>query len=135
MFAVEILFQRAGRCARTVRKEKNVTKSELLSYKYIKKELEGIEREIKSLKNVSSHLDELSELSEMYEEKKAQLFRTQIAIENTICSLQSNLASLMRMRYIECKKWYTINAELNISEDTSMRWHRIALRKINNIKS
>lgn len=112
-----------------------MTKSELLSYKYIKKELEGIEREIKSLKNVSSHLYELSELSEMYEEKKAQLFRTQIAIEKTICSLQPNLASLMRMRYIECKKWYTINAELNISEGTSMRWHKIALRKINNIKS
>lgn len=112
-----------------------MTKSELLSYKYIKIELAGIEKEIKNIKNDRDHLDELSELSEMYEEKKAQLIRTQIAIEKTICSLPPNIASLMRMRYIECKKWYTINAELNISEDTSMRWHRIALRKINNIKN
>lgn len=112
-----------------------MTKTELLTYKYIKKELTGIEKEIKGIKNAHDYIDELSELSQLYEEKKSELVKTQIAIEKSIFSLPPNLASLMRMRYIECKKWYAINAELNISEDTSMRWHRIALRKINNLKN
>lgn len=134
-----------------------MTKEELLSYKNIRRELEDIKKRINQLKEdarspkgvrftdtpvcrgepISSqqrYIEQLEKLSELYEEKKSLLVKTQIAIERAISSLPPELAILMRLRYIDNKKWFTINVELNISEATSMRWHRIALEKINNSK-
>lgn len=130
-----------------------MTKEELLSYKNISRELEDIKKRINQLKSdaispkgvrysdiprgrgepVSSqqrYIEQLEELSEIYEEKKTLLMKTQIAIERAISSLPPELASLMRHRYIDGMRWFEINAELNISKDTSMRWHRKALEKI-----
>lgn len=130
-----------------------MTKEELLSYKNIRRELEDIRKRINQLKDDArspkgvrftdtpvcrgeplssqqSYIEQLEKLSELYEKKKSELVTAQLAIERAISSLPSELAVLMRHRYIDGMRWFEINAELNISKDTSMRWHRKALEKI-----
>lgn len=130
-----------------------MTKENLLAYKNIRKELKSIEHQIEQLKTdarsvrgvrytdsprgrgepVPAHqryMERLEELSALYEDKKAQLVESQIAIERAITSLPLELRTLMRYRYIDGLEWFKINTKLNISRDTSMRWHRKALEKI-----
>lgn len=140
-----------------------MTKKELLSYRSIKKELNDLEKRIDELrKNARSpkgisysdmprgrgepisaqqrYIEQLEELSQLYEERKAKLVKIQIAIERAISSLPSELRLLMRYRYIDGLRWGQVNKQMgeaygkeSISERTSKRLHAEALRCLQNI--
>lgn len=130
-----------------------MTKKELFAYRPIKKELNALEKRIDELRKdarspkgisysdmprgrgepISSqqrYIEQLEELSQIYEERKAKLVDTQIAIERAISSLPSELRLLMRYRYIDGLKWEEVNERLNISHMTSVRMHKSALKKL-----
>ncbi|MGN0585141.1 MAG: hypothetical protein ACI4JD_06780 [Ruminococcus sp.] len=134
-----------------------MTKEELLSYKNIRRELEDIKNRINQLKedarspkgvrysdiprgrgepisSQQSYIEQLEKLSELYEEKKALLVKTQIAIERAISSLPPELASLMRHRYIDGMRWEDINDKLYISHSQSVRLHQKAMKLLTNSK-
>lgn len=127
-----------------------MTKKELLSYRSIKKELNDLEKRIDELrKNARSpkgisysdmprgrgepisaqqrYIEQLEELSNMYEERKAKLVKTQIAIERAISSLPSELRLLMQYRYIDGMRWEEIAEIMHISIGTFHNWHNKAL--------
>lgn len=127
-----------------------MTKAELLAYGPIKKELSDLEERIEELRTdarspkgisydrqprgrgepVSSlqrYIEQLEELSELYEERKAELVKTQIAIERAISSLPSELRLLMRYRYIDRMRWEEIAETMHISIGTFHNWHNKAL--------
>lgn len=127
-----------------------MTKTELLAYKDIKAEVRDIEERIANLKAdaqspkgirysdmpkgrgepVSSqqrYIEQLEELSQLYEAEKNELMKTQIAIERAISSLPNELRLLMRYRYIDGLKWKTVNEKMYISETQSKKLHRKAL--------
>jgi DNA-directed RNA polymerase specialized sigma24 family protein len=130
-----------------------MTKEELSSYRTVKHELVDIEKRIQQLRcdaralsgirysdmphergeavpAVERYIEQLEELSLLYENKKTELLKKQICIERAIAELPPRLRIMMRRRYIDGAEWYKINAELCISKDTSMRWQREALRKV-----
>ncbi|MBQ8514643.1 MAG: sigma-70 family RNA polymerase sigma factor [Ruminococcus sp.] len=130
-----------------------MTKETLLAYKNIRRELQSIEKQIMQLKAdarsvkgvrytdsprgrgepVSAqqrYIERLEELSALYEDKKAQLMESQIAIERAITSLPPELRILMRYRYIDGMRWEDVNAKMYISEPTSKRMHRKAMQLI-----
>lgn len=127
-----------------------MTKKELLSYRSIKKELNDLEKRIEELrkdarspKGISysdmprgrgepisaqqRYIEQLEELSNMYEERKAKLVKTQIAIERAISSLPSELRLLMQYRYIDGMRWEEIAEIMHISIGTFHNWHNKAL--------
>lgn len=140
-----------------------MTKKELLTYRPIKKELNDLEKRIEELRKdarspkgisysdmsrgrgepISSqqrYIEQLEELSDLYEERKVKLVETQIAIEKAISSLPSELRLLMQYRYIDRLGWDEVNQEMgevygkeSISERTSKRLHAKALRYLQNI--
>lgn len=126
-----------------------MTKKELFAYRPIKKELNDLEKRIDELRkdarspkgisysdmprgrgeSISAqqrYIEQLEELSQMYEEKKADLVETQIAIERAISSLPPELRLLMRYRYIDGLKWEDVNEKLHISHSQSVRMHKYA---------
>lgn len=128
-----------------------MTKKELLAYRPIKEELNDLEKRIDKLRKdarspkgisysdmprgrgepISSqqrYIEQLEELSDLYEERKAKLVETQIAIERAISSLPSELRLLMRYRYIDGLKWEDVNEKLHISHSQSVRMHKYAVR-------
>ena len=128
-----------------------MTKKELLTYRPIKKELNDLEKRIEELRKdarspkgisysdmsrgrgepISSqqrYIEQLEELSDLYEERKAKLVETQIAIERAISSLPSELRLLMRYRYVDGLKWEDVNEKLHISHSQSVRMHKYAVR-------
>lgn len=133
-----------------------MTKKELLAYKPIKKELNDLEKRIEELrKNARSpkgiyydseprgrgepissqqrYIEQLEELSDLYEERKAKLVKTQIAIERAISSLPSELRLLMQYRYIDGLKWGQVNDMMYISETQSKKLHRKALEILKSV--
>lgn len=127
-----------------------MTKKELLAYKSIKSELKDINKRIDELRKdarspkgisysdmprgrgepISSqqrYIEQLEELSQIYEERKAKLVDTQIAIERAISSLPSELRLLMRYRYIDGMRWEEIAETMHISIGTFHNWHNKAL--------
>lgn len=133
-----------------------MTKEELLSYNNIKKELEDINKQInglrergripkavsytkmpssgiESLSPQQLYIEQLEELLEIYEKKKCDLIKAQIAIEKALSALPHELSRMMRYRYIERYEWVKINNLMSISESTSMRWHREALKQISSL--
>lgn len=139
-----------------MRKELQMTKTELLAYKNIKSELQDIEKRIDELRKdarnpkgisysdmprgrggpISSqqrYIEQLEELSQMYEEKKADLVETQIVIERAISSLPSDLRLLMRYRYIDGLRWGQVNDMMYISETQSKKLHRKALEILKSV--
>lgn len=133
-----------------------MTKKELLAYSSIKKELADLEKRIDELRKdarspkgisydrqprgrgepVSSlqrYIEQLEELSELYEERKAELVKTQIAIERAISSLPSELRLLMQYRYIDGLKWGQVNDMMYISETQSKKLHRKALEILKSV--
>ncbi len=127
-----------------------MTKKELLAYKNIKSELQDIEKRIDKLRKdarspkgisysdmsrgrgepISSqqrYIEQLEELSDLYEERKAKLVETQIAIEKAISSLPPELRLLMRYRYIDGMRWEEIAETMHISIGTFHNWHNKAL--------
>lgn len=130
-----------------------MTKEELITYKVKKKELDYIEKRIQRLRNDARstkgvrytdsprgggepvpaqqrYIERLEELSALYEAEKAELQTSLIAIERAIASLPPELRLMMRYRYIDGLRWFEVNSKLNVSKDTSMRWHRKAIEKI-----
>jgi len=140
-----------------------MTKPELLAYKGIKAELEDLEKRIEALRadarspkgicysdapkgrgepisSLQKYIEALEDLSELYEDKKSELMKTQIAIERAIFSLPPELSLLMRYRYIDGMKWEEVNQKIgevygkeSISEPTSKRLHNKALKRLQNI--
>lgn len=127
-----------------------MTKKELLAYRPIKEELNDLEKRIDKLrkdarspKGISysdmprgrgepisaqqRYIEQLEELSQMYEEKKSELMKTQIAVERAISSLPSELRLLMRYRYIDGMRWEEIAEIMHISIGTFHNWHNKAL--------
>lgn len=127
-----------------------MTKKELLAYRPIKKEFNDLEKRIDELRKdarspkgisysdmprgrgepISSqqrYIEQLEELSDLYEERKAKLVETQIAIERAISSLPSELRLLMRYRYIDGMRWEEIAETMHISIGTFHNWHNKAL--------
>ncbi|MGN0592023.1 MAG: RNA polymerase sigma factor [Ruminococcus sp.] len=132
-----------------------MTKEELISYKYIKKEIEDIKNRINQLRTEARspkgvqysdayrgrgepvpaqqrYMERLEELSALYEAKKAELQTSLIAIERAIASLPPELRLMMRYRYIDGYKWEQVNEMMHISEPTSKRMHRKALKLLQN---
>lgn len=132
-----------------------MTKEELITYKVKKKELDDIEKRIqhlrcdaRSTKGVrytdsprgggepvpaqQRYIERLEELSALYEAKKAELQTSLIAIERAIASLPPELRLMMRYRYIDGYKWEQVNEMMHISEPTSKRMHRKALKLLQN---
>lgn len=133
-----------------------MTKKELLAYRPIKKELNDLEKRIDKLRKdarspkgisysdmsrgrgepISSqqrYIEQLEELSDLYEERKAKLVETQIAIERAISSLPSELRLLMRYRYIDGLRWGQVNDMMYISETQSKKLHRKALEILKSV--
>lgn len=127
-----------------------MTKTELLAYKNIKSEIQDIDKRISELRSearspkgvrysdmprgrgepISSqqrYIEQLEELSQLYEERKAKLVKTQIAIERAISSLPSELRLLMQYRYIDGMRWEEIAEIMHISIGTFHNWHNKAL--------
>mgnify|MGYP001279557539 FL=1 len=127
-----------------------MTKKELLAYRSIKKELNDLEKRIEELrkdarspKGISysdmprgrsepipsqqRYIEQLEKLSDLYEERKAKLVETQIAIERAISSLPSELRLLMQYRYIDGMRWEEIAEIMHISIGTFHNWHNKAL--------
>lgn len=132
-----------------------MTKETLLAYKSIRRELQSIEKQIEQLREDARsvkgvrytdsprgrgepvpaqqrYMERLEELSALYEDKKAQLMESQIAIERAITFLPPELRTLMRYRYIDGMRWEDVNEKLYISAATSKRLHRKALRLLTN---
>jgi len=130
-----------------------MTKKELFAYRPIKKELNDLEKRIDELRKdarspkgisysdmprgrgepISSqqrYIEQLEELSDLYEDKKADFVETQIAIERAISSLPPELRLLMRYRYVDGLKWEEVNEKMHISHMTSVRMHKMALKKL-----
>ena len=76
---------------------------------------------------VQQYIEQLEELSALYEEKKADLMQDIIAVERAISVLPSDLRMLMRYRYIDGYKWEQVNEMMYISERTSKRMHKAAM--------
>jgi len=76
------------------------------------------------------YIEQLEELSDLYEDKKADFVETQIAIERAISSLPPELRLLMRYRYVDGLKWEEVNEKMHISHMTSVRMHKMALKKL-----
>lgn len=127
-----------------------MTKEALLSYKYRRKELQSIERQIaqlradaRSIKGINydssprsngafvpaqqRYIERMDKLLALYTDKKAQLVASQITIEQTLALLPPELGTLMRYRYIDGLRWEDVNDKLNISASTSKRLHKKAL--------
>ncbi len=83
---------------------------------------------------VQRYIERLEELSSLYEEKKLELQADTILVERAILVLPSEHAALMRLRYVEGKKWEQVTEELFISATKSKRLHREALKILENIK-
>lgn len=81
---------------------------------------------------VQRYIEQLEELSALYEEKKADLMQDIITVERAISVLPSDLRMLMRYRYIDGYKWEQVNEMMCISEPTSKRMHRKALHLLQN---
>ena len=81
---------------------------------------------------VQRYVERLEELSELYEENKAELMQDIIAVERAISDLSPDLRMLMRYRYIMGMKWEQVNETMCISEPTSKRMHRKALQILRN---
>lgn len=76
---------------------------------------------------VQRYIEQLEELSALYEEKKADLMQDIICVERAISVLPSDLRMLMRYRYIDGYKWEQVNEMMYISERTSKRMHKAAM--------
>lgn len=76
---------------------------------------------------VQRYIEQLEELSALYEEKKADLMQDIICVERAISVLPSDLRMMMRYRYIDGYKWEQVNEMMYISERTSKRMHKAAM--------
>lgn len=83
---------------------------------------------------VQRYIERLEELSALYEAKKLELQADAIRVERAILFLPSEHAALMRLRYVDGKKWEQVTEELFISATKSKRLHREALKILENVK-
>lgn len=130
-----------------------MTKEELKGYIETKREIKIIEEKIEYLESKKTSiksmiiddmpkpepeqdrlgelLGEIEELIDIYNKKQDKLFKQQIKIENCIDKLDNALErNIMRLRYLESKKWEKICVEVNYSWENVHRIHRKILSKI-----
>lgn len=122
-----------------------MTKEELSSYYYLKKEIKQIEERIKEIddtflsanringmryeKRLSNPQEQRMILIEKYdkrlEEKKDEALKELMKIENFIDSINDpEIRMIFRYRYIELMEWNKIAMLVNMSERTVYRKHR-----------
>ena len=132
-----------------------MTKEELKEYIETKREIKIIEEKIEYLESKKTSIKsmiiddmpkpepeqdrlvqlliQIEELIELYNEKQSNLIKQQTKIENCIDKLDNALErNIMRLRYLESKKWEKICVEVNYSWENVHRIHRKILSKINN---
>ena len=130
-----------------------MTKEELKEYIETKREIKIIEEKIEYLESKKTSIKsmtiddmpkpepeqdrlvqlliQIEELIELYNEKQSNLIKQQTKIENCIDKLDSSLErNIMRLRYLESKKWEKICVEVNYSWENVHRIHRKILSKI-----
>lgn len=129
-------------------------KKELMQCFKLRKELKDIEIRIKrltadahNLKSVrynnepkhkgeaipaaQQYVESQEELAGLYDEQKCKLMKRIIRTERTICKLDnSGERCLIRYRYVDGLHWDAVNEKMHISESTSKRMHREALKKL-----
>lgn len=111
-----------------------MTKEQLQSYRYIKKERCQIEQRLRCLeRSPESDLDTIKPLRECYTKKLEELVNTQLEIEQAIETLDPMERDVVRLRYIDGKPWCRIAMQLNYSEASAHRIHRKALAKLKNL--
>lgn len=76
---------------------------------------------------VQRYIEQLEELSALYEEKKADLMQDIITVERAIAILPPELRMLMRYRYIDGMRWEEITDIMHISIGTFHNLHNKAL--------
>ena len=130
-----------------------MTKEELKEYIETKREIKIIEEKIEFLESKKTSIKsqiitdmprgeaeqdrlgqlliQIEELIELYNEKQSNLIKQQTKIENCIDKLDNALErNIMRLRYLESKKWEKICVEVNYSWENVHRIHRKILSKI-----
>lgn len=104
-----------------------MTKKELKNYKPLKAELNDIDRLVKRLNDLK-----LPELTEIYDEKIANLKARLKRIEDAIEELEPTERRLMRARYIEGLEWHQVAVRISYSWQQTHRIHARALIKLLN---
>ena len=79
---------------------------------------------------VVEHIEELKALRVHYHQLLDRLTAEQLKIEKAIEHLQPKARTLLRYRYIECKKWEEICVHMNYSWRQVHRLHAAALIEI-----
>ena len=111
-----------------------MTIKELSSYYYIQKQIKQLQKKIEELENTTIESSnpsgmprsnkikksteetavKIATLKEKIEQKQLRLIEENIAIENYIDTVtEADIQTIIRMRFIECKKWKEIGDELN----------------------
>ena len=76
------------------------------------------------------YIEALEKLSAEYEQTAAELAELSAEVERAVRQLTPTLGELIRLRYIDGKKWEDINDEMHISSTTSKRIHHDALKRL-----
>lgn len=130
-----------------------MTKQDLIQCRRKRQELKSIESRINALRSdarstksvcygdkpkrcgepltgIERYVEKLEELSTIYEERKTELLQAVIAVERAIADLPPDVRMLMQLRYIDGMRWEEVNTVLHISESTSKRLHKNAMRML-----
>lgn len=76
------------------------------------------------------YIEALEKLSAEYEQTAAEWAELSAEVERAVRQLPPTLGELIRLRYIDGKKWEDINDEMHISSTTSKRLHHNALKRL-----
>lgn len=76
------------------------------------------------------YIEALERLSAEYEQTAAEWAERSAEVERAVRQLPPTLGELIRLRYIDGKKWEDINDEMHISSTTSKRLHHDALKRL-----
>lgn len=76
------------------------------------------------------YIEALEKLSAEYEQTAAEWAELSAEVERAVRQLPPTLGELIRLRYIDGKKWEDINDEMHISSTTSKRLHHSALKRL-----
>ena len=76
------------------------------------------------------YIEALEKLSAEYEQTAAEWAEQSAEVERAVRQLPPTLGELIRLRYIDGKKWEDINDEMHISSTTSKRLHHNALKRL-----
>ena len=76
------------------------------------------------------YIEALEKLSAEYEQTAAEWAEWSAEVERAVRQLPPTQGELIRLRYVDGKKWEDINDEMHNSSTTSKRLHRSALKRL-----